>query len=132
MSDTALNRARRTAKHVSASPGPQSNEAASPPPTQTTPLPALWPAPADPLAFHRLAGAVVRLIEPHTEADPIALLVQLLVMFGNAVGRGPHCVIEAARHGLNEFAVVVGESANGRNGTSFNHVRRLFEQPASD
>jgi hypothetical protein len=103
-----------------------------PPSSPRTLPPPNWPPLPDSLAFHGLAGEIVRAIEPHTEADPVALLVQLLVMFGNAVGRGPHCYIEAARHGLNEFAVVVGESANGRKGTSYSHVRRLFEQPAPD
>jgi hypothetical protein len=131
MIDTALDRARRESHQKRSSPGPQA-AADGPPPNPTTPAPPRWPAPADPLAFHGLAGEVVRAIEPHTEADPVALLVQLMVMFGNAAGRGPHCYIEAARHSLNEFAVVVGESANGRKGRSFNHVRRLFEQPAPD
>ena len=33
-----------------------------------------WPK-LDHAALHGLAGEVVRLIEPHTEADPVALLV---------------------------------------------------------
>jgi hypothetical protein len=132
VSDTALDRARRASKQGTAAGEAKAESAGAPPLNMSTPPPANWPAPLDPLALYGLAGEVVRAIEPHTEADPAALLVQLLVMFGNAVGRGPHCYIEAARHGLNEFAVVVGESANGRKGTSFNHVRRLFEQPAPD
>jgi hypothetical protein len=102
------------------------------PPGLTTPPSPDWPEPPDEMAYHGLAGEIIRAIEPHTEADPAALLVQLLAMFGNAAGRGPHCFIEAARHGLNEFAVIVGDSANGRKGTSFNHVRKLFEQPAPE
>lgn len=101
-------------------------------PNVTTPRASNWPNAPDPLAFHGLAGEIVRTIEPHTEADPVALLVQLLIMFGNAAGRGTHCFIEAARHGLNEFAVIVGDSANGRKGTSFNHIKRLFEVPAPE
>lgn len=132
MSDTALDRARRDRNQRKAAIGPDAPTGDGPPPNLTTPAPPRWPAPPDPLAFHGLAGHVVQAIEPHTEADPVALLVQLLVMFGNATGRGPHCFIEAARHGLNEFAVVVGESANGRKGTSYSHIRRLFEQPAPD
>jgi hypothetical protein len=38
-----------------------------------------WPAELEPEAFHGLSGEWVRLVEPHTEADPAALLVQLLV-----------------------------------------------------
>ncbi len=111
---------------------PNCDPQAPPPPDVNTPPPSLWPEPPDKLAYFGLAGAIVRAIEPHTEADPVAMLVQLLVMFGNAVGRGPHESIEATHHGLNEFAVIVGASANGRKGTSFNHIKRLFEQTAPD
>jgi len=45
-----------------------------------------WPAPLNSAAFYGLAGDIVRTIEPHTEADPAALLVQALVTFGNAAG----------------------------------------------
>ena len=101
------------------------------PSVATTPPPTSWPSPPDAAAYSGLAGEIVQAIAPHTEADPVALLAQLLVAFGNAAGRGPHTFIEAARHGLNEFAVVVGDSANGRKGTSFAHIRKLFEQPAA-
>ena len=33
-----------------------------------------WPDPIDQAAYHGLAGEIVGLIEPHSEADPIALL----------------------------------------------------------
>jgi hypothetical protein len=66
-------------------------------------------------------------VSPHTEADPVAILVQLLIAFGNMVGRGPHFVAEADRHHTNEFAVLVGSSAKGRKGSSWGHVRRLCE-----
>jgi len=64
-----------------------------------------------------LAGRFVRTVEPHSEADPVALLVQFLVAFGSAVGRGPHFVAEADHHGVNLNAVFVGETAKGRKGT---------------
>jgi len=93
--------------------------------TEITTVP--WPDPPAPEAFHGLAGDIVRAIEPHTEADPVALLVQFLVAFGNAVGRGPHFVAEADRHGLNLFACLVGATAKGRKGSSWGHIRRLLE-----
>ena len=52
------------------------------------------------------------MIEPHTEADPAAVLVQLLVAFGNVVGRHVFCEAGSAAHYLNEFAVVVGDTAS--------------------
>src|SRR3954451_14479263 len=46
-----------------------------------------WPAPPAPAAYTGLAGEIVAAIAPHTEADPVALLAQLLVAFGAAAGR---------------------------------------------
>src|SRR5437879_5549061 len=51
-------------------------------------------APSVEEAFYGLAGDIVRTIEPHSEADPLGILVQLLVMFGNVVGRGPYFQVE--------------------------------------
>jgi putative DNA primase/helicase len=41
-------------------------------------------------AYHGLAGEVVHTIEPHSEADPVAILLQFLAAFGNAVGPAPY------------------------------------------
>ncbi|HOL95992.1 MAG TPA: hypothetical protein PLH79_16705, partial [bacterium] len=38
-----------------------------------------WPAPLDEAAFQGLAGEFVRMVGPHTESDPAALLIQFLV-----------------------------------------------------
>ena len=70
-----------------------------------------------------LAGDVLAAIEPHTEADPVAVLVNTLIAFGNAAGRNPHVMVGADRHGLNLNAVLVGRSAKGRKGMSWNYVR---------
>lgn len=69
-------------------------------------------------AYHGLAGEFVRFVEPQTEADPVALLVQFLTMFGSAAGRGAYVRVERTRHHPNEFGVLVGPSAKGRKGTS--------------
>jgi hypothetical protein len=47
-----------------------------------------WPT-MDRAAYHGIIGKIVKGIAPHTEADPNAILVQLLVQFGNVIGRGP-------------------------------------------
>ena len=86
-----------------------------------------WPPPLAQEAFHGLAGDIVRAMEPHTEADSAALLIQALVAFGNVVGRGAHFVAEADRHFLNLFAVVVAETSKRRKGSSWGRVRSLFE-----
>lgn len=77
-------------------------------------------------AFHGLAGRYVRKLEAHTEADPVGVLVQLLVMFGNLIGRRPHFRVEADEHSLNLFTVLVGESAKGRKGVSGGQAKRLL------
>lgn len=52
--------------------------------------PAGWPAPPGAAAYHGLLGEIVRRLEPETEADPVAILAQMLVCFGAAVGRGAY------------------------------------------
>jgi len=84
-----------------------------------------WPESVGDSAMHGLAGEIVRAIDPHTEADPVALLSQLLVGFGNVVGRGPHFMVEADRHSTNLYLALVGETSKGRKGTSLGHVKRL-------
>jgi hypothetical protein len=85
-----------------------------------------WPKPLAEHAFHGIAGEIVRAIEPHTEADPAALLFHFLSGFGNLIGRGPHTVVDGARHGCNMFAAIVGVSSKGRKGTAWNHVRQVL------
>lgn len=65
-----------------------------------------------------LAGQFLELFEPHTEADPAAMLVQFLAAFGNAVGRGPYFGLSGACHRMNLFVMVVGRTSTGRKGTS--------------
>ena len=86
-----------------------------------------WPAPPGPAAYHGLAGEIVHHLAPHTEADPAAILSQLLVAFGAAAGRGTFFQVEATRHHPNEFMLLVGDSAKARKGSSWDHVRRLLD-----
>ena len=86
-----------------------------------------WSRQLDSAAFYGLAGEVVEGMAPHTEAEPAALLVNFLVYFGNAVGRDPHAIAEADRHGGNLFAVLIGESAKARKGSGTGLMRKLFE-----
>jgi hypothetical protein len=87
----------------------------TPPPPSAPPNPTLREA-----ALYGVAGMAVRALAPHTEAHPAAILLQLLAAFGNAVGPAPHCMVDATRHGLNLFVVLVGESSKARKGTSWN------------
>jgi hypothetical protein len=99
-----------------------------PPPEETVslPAPAGWPPPPDRVVYHELLGEIVHRITPHTEADPVAILTQLLVGFGAAVGRGAFFQVEATRHHPNEFMLLVGDSSKARKGSSWDHVRRLL------
>jgi hypothetical protein len=87
-----------------------------------------WPAAPDQAAYHGLAGQIVDRIAPHTEADPVAILAQLLVAFGAAVGRGAWFEVEATRHHPNQFVVLLGASAKARKGASWDRVWRLLER----
>jgi hypothetical protein len=100
----------------------------SKPPAPRNPNAPEWPQPLAPHAFHGIAGEIVRTIEPHTEADPAALLIQFLMAFGNAIGGRAYFRVEADRHRANLFAVLVGTTSKARKGTSWGHIRRLFEQ----
>ncbi|HTA96337.1 MAG TPA: hypothetical protein VK730_01690 [Solirubrobacteraceae bacterium] len=86
---------------------------------------AACPAPA-PIVYYELLGEIVTRIAPHTEADPVAMLTQLLVSFGAAAGRGTWFSVEATRHHPNEFMLLVGDSSKARKGSSWDHVRRLI------
>ncbi len=89
--------------------------------------PAAWPEPPAEAVFFGLAGDIVRAVEPHSEADPVALLFQTLVAFGNIVGRGPHFIAESDVHATNLYTVLVGATSKGRKGSSWAQVRNVFE-----
>ncbi|HUO73416.1 MAG TPA: hypothetical protein VMU39_21785, partial [Solirubrobacteraceae bacterium] len=99
---------------------------ASQPHGNLLPAPPGWPAPPGPAAYHGLLGEIVRRLEPETESDPVAILAQLLVGFGAAVGRGAYFQVEATRHHPQEFVLLVGETATARKGTSWDHARALI------
>jgi len=81
----------------------------------------------DKTALYGLAGDIVRAIEPHTEADPVALLMQILTFLGNCIGRTAYYTVEADNHYMALNSVLVGESSKARKGTSSGHIRRLFQ-----
>ena len=87
-----------------------------------------WPRPLRDAAYHGLIGEVVKTLNPHTEADPAALLIQMFAMFGNVIGSTAHWRVEGDTHYLNLYVVVVGETAKGRKGVSAGHGRRIFER----
>src|SRR5262245_48902095 len=84
-----------------------------------------WPKMAD-SAYLGLAGDIVRIIEPHSESDPVALLTQTLTCFGSVIGPGPYYQVEADRHHGNLFLLMVGNSSKARKGTSAGRVLSFF------
>jgi hypothetical protein len=91
-----------------------------------------WPAPLDAVAFHGLAGDIVRTIEPHTEADPGAILVSFLVAFGNVIGRGAGWKHGGTFHATNLFLLLVGPTGSGRKGTAGDEALRVLRMADSD
>jgi len=89
-----------------------------------------------PEALQGLAGEIVRAIEPFTEADPVAILANLLATFGSLVGPGPHFRVEFTRHFLRLNIGLVGETSKGRKGQSWSALyhlsRRVDEAWAKD
>jgi hypothetical protein len=94
--------------------------------SSVSPFTSPWPEPLGDEAFHGLAGEIVSAIEPHSEADPAALLLQLLVAFGNAIGHGAFFVVERCSHYSNLFSLIIGPTAKGRKGTAWGQIADIF------
>ena len=86
-----------------------------------------WPAPLGEAAYHGVLGRIVRAIDPTTEADPAAVLLQLLVALGNLIGRSAHIPVGADTHRTNLFLAVVGGTGRGRKGTAWSAVARVLD-----
>jgi len=78
-------------------------------------------------AFHGLAGKIIKVIEPHSEAHPVALLLTFLTCFGNIIGECPHFKVEADKHRSILFSIFIGPTSKGRKGVSFGHIRQVYE-----
>jgi len=84
------------------------------------------PFPENSPALRGLAGDFVRMVEPHSEADPAALLVQFLAACGVYIGNGAYVVIDGSCHYCIIHVVVAGQSSKARKGSSWSHVERIF------
>lgn len=85
-----------------------------------------WPRSIGEEARIGLVGDFIRTLEPHTESDLSAVLIQFLAAFGNCVGSAPSFLVERTLHTTRLFLVVVGESSKARKGTGWDNVRGLF------
>src|SRR5438045_9614406 len=82
-------------------------------------------------AFTGLAGDIVRAVAPHTESDPVGLLLSAHVFFGNCIGRGPHCKVEAPEHGTTPFVGKVCDSSQAGRWTGEDRVL-AFDRRGND
>ena len=90
------------------------------------------PVQIDGRAFHGPLGEIVSEIAPESEADPVAILVDLLAAFGNAAGRGPHFMVGGSYHSPAVFPVLVGPTARARKGTSHGYIQQVMEHADPD
>ena len=113
---------------VKAKPDPHRNPNPRPIPNLTrrprNPPTSDWPILGE-AAYHGIIGEVVRTIEPESEADPVAILIQLIVAVGNMIGRQAYYQVESDRHHPNLFAAAVGDTSKARKGTSWGRVREV-------
>jgi hypothetical protein len=78
------------------------------------------------VALYGLAGDIVRKLIPETEAHPAALQLEVLIRFGNVIGRTAHYKVEDTRHFGNLFAVKCGATSKSRKGTSAGRIEPIF------
>jgi len=104
---------------------------AQPVPLQTPPIAEDF-APAWPQlgseALYGLPGDIVRAIDPYTEADQVAVLLNVLTAFGCITGPGAHAQASGDLHPARLFVIQVGDTSKGRKGSGWSIARSLFAQ----
>lgn len=78
--------------------------------------------------FPGLLGELTAAATARSEAHPAAVASHFLVMFGNAVGRGPYFYVGETRHGVQEFCLIVGPTATGRKGDARHLAEVIFAE----
>jgi len=84
------------------------------------------PPTMDEAAYRGIFGRIVDMVAPHTEGDPVAILGNALVYFGNVLGRGPHMMVGATPHHPNLYLALVGKTARGRKGSASDPLEDIF------
>lgn len=77
-------------------------------------------------ALHGLAGEFVRMYDPHTEADPAAVLHVFLAVCGCRFGGGYHVAGGNTRHAPKVWPVITGDTATGAKGTAIAVVKSFM------
>jgi hypothetical protein len=86
----------------------------------------------DDAAYRGTFGEIVEAIAPHTEADPVAILLSAITLFGNSYGRRGYMEVSGTRHHGNLFVGIVGDTARSRKGTSLSPVKNIFGTAAPE
>lgn len=80
-----------------------------------------------PDALQGVAGQIVQAIEPHSEADPAALLATILARSSAVIGANAYLPVSAAARQVPRlYAVIVGRSSRARKGTTEADIRGIF------
>ncbi|MFE6689711.1 DnaB-like helicase N-terminal domain-containing protein [Streptomyces sp. NPDC057743] len=85
-----------------------------------------------PDVFCGWVGETVRELDPTTEADPVAVLVNLLSAAGSVIGRRPHLMVGNDRHPCLIWALTIGPTASGRKGSATSTARRVLAEAVPD
>jgi hypothetical protein len=72
------------------------------------------------------------MVAPHTEADPVAILTQLLCRFGVEIGSNPHINVANKRYAAIIFPLIVGRTNSGAKGTSYDVVDAVMRKASED
>jgi hypothetical protein len=84
-----------------------------------------WPVLAEE-AFYGLPGQFTKDVEPYSEADPVGLLLHMLIAAGCLIGPNPYVLVEHSKHYPRLFGVMVGRTGSGRKGTALGNVRHVL------
>jgi hypothetical protein len=77
-----------------------------------------------PAVFCGWLGETVRELDPTTEADPVAVLVNLMSAAGAIIGRRPHLWIGNDRHPALLWSLTIGATSAGRKGSATSTAKR--------
>jgi hypothetical protein len=98
-------------------------------PARSAPILALssWPV-MDAAAYHGLAGKLTKVIAPHSEADPVGILLHTLTAAGCLIGLAPHVMVERTPHPARLNVLFVGRTAGGRKGMAWSTPRYVLSK----
>ena len=78
--------------------------------------------------FHGPLGDIVNILDPHTEADPIGVLMSLMTMYSVAIGPEPTVKVGNTNQKLVVWTILAGDSGIGRKGTATGDARLVVEK----